>query len=957
MGLSNNVTVPEMKNNPEIVNVKSFLTLDRHLMLSGPGGTNPLQDLNDIIKMGCYTISNLVEWLNWPDEIIPKIKDSGDAILYVFGGETDIYHDVDQFSQLLVKTIISSSNPDKNDTYFAIRSAKSVRDPEAGKSKYEWENWSNLRQGGIKGDKGDKGDKGEKGDRGEQGYKGEVGCTWYPSINDKGEISWENSNKIIPPTSMNIMGPQGPKGESGLKGDKGEIGLPGPQGIPGPQGKVGPQGPIGPVGRTGMAWYPQISDSGDITWSQSYLDVSPESKNIRGPQGPIGIQGPLGPQGERGPAGPRGIQGPEGPTGPRGLKGDRGIPGEKGEIGPQGPKGEKGEPGPAGGPQGIQGIQGERGPMGPKGNQGIPGPQGPAGPAGGEEPENLWQLKKAATLAENIDINTLLHPGTWMCSDNATADTLKNLPEGVRACFIVNFSYTGDTDNNRLSQLVYPLAGGLFMRFKADWGTKQWSAWVDVSNGYTLKGKQLWENTKTPLGRQLEYNYRKNIDNKCPLTGWGSGMVDMTFADKYGAQVAFGQGDAEIAIRNCTNSDTWTNWYRVLTQLNGVMTDNIPVLEGNEDLDSLITAGMWKCNKDGGTTFKNLPPNSSGTEFFIINFYNRTSKGNQSNIEQVYFDLADNIYIRRRQGWSQKWLSWKKVITSDDTVGKSNYADVAGSSISADYAVNTTHATNADSATTADSTNVLSYFNFQKHDLPLPKTCNGLQYQLALNKDIGIPNLYDGDKTYWSLVVSIQKWGDKSGGSPIQLAIQDDGKIFFRMGDFTANTWGEWSRYLKDNDALLLKGIHQIGLEEDLNNYNKPGTSQISSYKIGETIQNLPKNADKAGTIIFLGYSIQSNKEWQGTQFYIDLSGKVFTRGYYGYRTDSAARWSEWETTNPYDLSNVVVSLEKEISRAKKIEASLTNGIIAEKNRSEKVEEALNKRIAELETRIASLLK
>lgn len=53
----------------------------------------------------------------------------------------------------------------------------------------------------------------------------------------------------------NVVGPQGPKGDTGAqgpigktgpKGDQGPIGKTGPQG---PKGSTGPQGPIGKIGR------------------------------------------------------------------------------------------------------------------------------------------------------------------------------------------------------------------------------------------------------------------------------------------------------------------------------------------------------------------------------------------------------------------------------------------------------------------------------------------------------------------------------------------------------------------------------------------------------------------------------------------------------------------------------------------------------------------------------------
>ena len=84
--------------------------------------------------------------------------------------------------------------------------------------------------------------------------------------------------------SVNIKGPQGPKGDTGAQGPKGDTGAIGPQGEKGeqgPQGLAGLQGEKGEKGDTGAT----------------------------GPQGPQGIQGEAG---ATGPQGPQGIQGEAG---------------------------------------------------------------------------------------------------------------------------------------------------------------------------------------------------------------------------------------------------------------------------------------------------------------------------------------------------------------------------------------------------------------------------------------------------------------------------------------------------------------------------------------------------------------------------------------------------------------------------------------------------------------------
>jgi len=147
-------------------------------------------------------------------------------------------------------------------------------------------------------------------------YRQHSGYTKNFHIDDEGNlICVIRDGDIITTADLgNVVGPEGPQGETGPQG---------PQGI---QGETGPQGPQGIQGETG-------------------------------PQGPQGIQGETGPQG------PQGIQGETGPQGPQGIQG---------ETGPQGATGATGATGPQG-PQGATGATGATGPQGPQGATGAAG--------------------------------------------------------------------------------------------------------------------------------------------------------------------------------------------------------------------------------------------------------------------------------------------------------------------------------------------------------------------------------------------------------------------------------------------------------------------------------------------------------------------------------------------------------------------------------------------------------
>lgn len=88
--------------------------------------------------------------------------------------------------------------------------------------------------------------------------------------------------------------------------------------------------------KDGVTFIPNVSESGEISWSNNGDLKNPEPRNIKGPQGE------QGPQGERGPQGEKGEKGEQGPQGEKGDKGDTGERGEKGEKGDKGDTGADG---------------------------------------------------------------------------------------------------------------------------------------------------------------------------------------------------------------------------------------------------------------------------------------------------------------------------------------------------------------------------------------------------------------------------------------------------------------------------------------------------------------------------------------------------------------------------------------------------------------------------------------
>ena len=100
--------------------------------------------------------------------------------------------------------------------------------------------------------------------------------------------------------------------------------------------------------KDGVTFIPNVSENGEISWSNNGDLKNPEPRNIKGPQGVQGEQGEKGEKGEQGPQGERGPQGEKGDKGDTGERGEKGEKGDKGDTGERGEKGEKGDKGDTG---------------------------------------------------------------------------------------------------------------------------------------------------------------------------------------------------------------------------------------------------------------------------------------------------------------------------------------------------------------------------------------------------------------------------------------------------------------------------------------------------------------------------------------------------------------------------------------------------------------------------------
>lgn len=233
----------------------------------------------------------------------------------------------------------------------------------------------------------------------------EDGGYYAPSVAEDGTLIWTPSKEDMPEAaSANILGPQGPQGETGPQG---------PQGLQGPQGETGPVGPQGEQG-------PKGADGTPVThrWDGTALTITSASGTSSSDlKGDTGAQGPKGEDGKDGVSVTHSWNGTQltitsaAGTSSADLKGETGSKGDKGEKGDTGAAGADGtsvtvqsvsESAADGGSntvtfsdgttltikngskgsQGSQGVQGETGPKGDKGDTGAQGPKGDTGSIG-----------------------------------------------------------------------------------------------------------------------------------------------------------------------------------------------------------------------------------------------------------------------------------------------------------------------------------------------------------------------------------------------------------------------------------------------------------------------------------------------------------------------------------------------------------------------------------------------
>ena len=201
-------------------------------------------------------------------------------------------------------------------SYLNIKSSTGISPPDT-------EHWLLIAAKGDKGQKGEKGNPGQKGDTGAQGVQGPPGPKGDPF--SYGDFTEEQLEALTGPAGP--QGPTGPQGIQGQPGPQGPQGIPGETGATGPQGPAGPYFSPAMSKGGWLSWQNNGGLSNPDPVNLMGPQGPPGQTGNPGPQGEPGPTGPPGPQGEKGETGATGPQGPQGIQGPIGATGPQGNPG------------------------------------------------------------------------------------------------------------------------------------------------------------------------------------------------------------------------------------------------------------------------------------------------------------------------------------------------------------------------------------------------------------------------------------------------------------------------------------------------------------------------------------------------------------------------------------------------------------------------------------------------------
>ena len=242
---------------------------------------------------------------------------------------------------------------------------------------------------------------------------------------------------------------------------------------------------------------------------------------------------------------------------------------------------------------------------------------------------------------------------------------------------------------------------------------------------------------------------RHNIPGANPNWAFpgNGGILDVyVHGGTYVRQVAFNGGNSQIKTRSLSGS-SWSTWATVYTSA-----------------DKPTPADLGALSTSGGTATGNIT---------APDFLQSTAQTNNAaaSTRKDYVDTQDNLRVLKTTTVNGKPLSGNITLTPAD-IG----AQPAGGA--------------------SNSANFLTRID-TRADNKIPSSINpGFSQEFKLNTTDGFTQ---GGGIYHT-ILSMQQWGDSSGGFAKQLAIGDNGKIGLRVGSADYNSWGPWSMlYSEDN--------------------------------------------------------------------------------------------------------------------------------------------------------------
>lgn len=288
---------------------------------------------------------------------------------------------------------------------------------------------------------------------------------------------------------------------------------------------------------------------------------------------------------------------------------------------------------------------------------------------------------------------------------------------------------------------------------------------------------------------------RHNIQGSNPNWAFpgNGGILDVyVHGGTHVRQVAFNSGNSQIKTRSLSGA-SWSTWATVYTSA-----------------DKPTPADLGALSTSGGIATGNIT---------ATDFLQSTAQTNNAaaSTRKDYVDTQDNLRVLKTTTVNGKPLSGNITLTPADIGAQPE----GGESNSAKF------------LTRIDT----------RADNKIPSSINpGFTQEFKLNTTDGFTQ---GGGTYHT-ILSMQQWGESSGGFAKQLAIGDNGKIGLRVGSADYNSWGPWSMLYSEAHKPTSTDVGAIPV-------NRANGTPVATYFTDAAISSV-------GTKITLPYAANAGK-------------------------------------------------------------------------------------------------